>query len=98
MNPHQPPALGRADLEARVLAAVAAVRKVPVERITLDSTFEELGFDSLDGISLLGALEEELRISIPNSSAAGFRDVRNVADSLARLLAEPPGTSSTPVG
>ena len=32
----------------RVLSIIAATQRIPRDRITLDSSFEELGFDSLE--------------------------------------------------
>ena len=54
--------------------------------VQLDSTFAELGIDSLDGVNVLFALEEEFKIDIPDSVAQNMKSVRQVADSLTRVL------------
>ncbi|HEV2132301.1 MAG TPA: acyl carrier protein [Longimicrobiaceae bacterium] len=74
-------------LTERVTAVIAAVKRIPEERITLDSSFEELGIDSLDGVEIVSELEEEFDISIPNEVAFEMRSVRDVVDSLASALA-----------
>lgn len=51
-----------------------------------DSTFAELGIDSLDGVNILFALEEEFKIDIPDSVAQNMKSVRQVVDSLTRVL------------
>lgn len=51
-----------------------------------DSTFAELGIDSLDGVNILFALEEEFKIDIPDSVAQNMKSVQQVTDSLTRVL------------
>ena len=41
-----------------VVAALAEVKHVPPEQITLDTTFAELGMDSLDTVTMLFELEQ----------------------------------------
>ena len=45
-------------VEERVIRVFADFKKVPPEEITMDTTFDELGFDSLDGLNLVFELEE----------------------------------------
>ncbi|CAN5353595.1 hypothetical protein BH24GEM3_BH24GEM3_07050 [soil metagenome] len=80
-------------LNERVTAVIAAVKRIPEERITLESTFEELAIDSLDGVEIVSELEEEFDISIPNEVAFEMRSVRDVVESLASALA---GTADDP--
>jgi acyl carrier protein len=81
-------------LTARVIAEIAAVKRIPVEGITIDSTFEELAMDSLDAMNLLFALEEQLGISIPDEAANSIKDVRSTVAGVQRLLAEKSGAKS----
>ncbi|HEX8188158.1 MAG TPA: phosphopantetheine-binding protein [Pyrinomonadaceae bacterium] len=62
----------------RVAELIAKGTKIPVERIRPDSTFEELGMDSLDGTTLLYELEEAFDLSIPDEVALKFKDVPQV--------------------
>jgi acyl carrier protein len=55
-------------------------------KVSLDSTFAELGIDSLDGVNILFALEEEFKIDIPDAVARNMKTVRQVVDSLTRAL------------
>jgi acyl carrier protein len=54
--------------------------------VRLDSTFAELGIDSLDGVNILFALEEEFKIDIPDAVAQNMKTVRQVVDSLSRVI------------
>lgn len=51
-----------------------------------DSTFAELGIDSLDGVNILFALEEEFKIDIPDAVAQDMKSVRQVVESLTRAI------------
>lgn len=76
------------DVPTRVIAEIAAVKRIPVERITIDSTFEELAIDSLDATNLLFVLEEEFGISIPDADARALRNVRDAVEGVERLIAQ----------
>jgi acyl carrier protein len=54
--------------------------------VRLDSTFAELGIDSLDAVNILFALEAEFKIDIPDAVAQNMKGVRQAVDSLARVL------------
>lgn len=76
------------DVLERVLRALADTQKLPLEKVTAESTFEELGIDSLDGINILFALENEFDINIPDESARLVRDIRQLAEGVQKLLNE----------
>jgi acyl carrier protein len=74
-----------ANVEERVLRAIGKVAKSTDIRI--ESTFEELGVDSLDAIEILFEVEEEFDINIPGNGVRSIRTVRDVVDGVTRLLA-----------
>jgi len=69
-------------LHEKVMSLIAAQKQIPRECVTLDSTFEELGVDSLTGIVILSSLEDELNITIPDAIA---REIRSVRETVERL-------------
>jgi acyl carrier protein len=75
------------DLTARVIAEIASVKGISADKITVDSTFDELAIDSLDATNLLFSLEEEFGVSIPDAEARQIRDVRGAVEQVDRLLA-----------
>jgi acyl carrier protein len=81
-------------LAAKVIAEIAAIKRIPVESITVDSTFEQLAMDSLDAMNLLFALEEHFGVSIPDEAANSIKDVRSAVAGVERILAEKAGTQS----
>lgn len=87
-----------ADLEAKVIQVIAETQHIPVESVSLDSTFEELKIDSLDGINIIFALENAFDINIPDEGVQIMRSVREVADGVRKLVEEksqavPPGAA-----
>jgi acyl carrier protein len=77
-----------AELAAKVIAVIAKAQRIPPETITLDSTFEALKIDSLDGINLVFALENEFGINIPDDGAQNLRSVGETVEGVAKLLQE----------
>jgi len=74
------------ELTERVRRVIAATQHLAQEKITADSTFQELGIDSLDGINILFAVESEFNVNIPDDAAQNIRTVRDVIDGIAKLL------------
>ncbi len=70
----------------KVIEIIVREQDIEPGKVTLDSTFAELGIDSLDGVSILFALEEEFKIDIPDSVAQNMKSIRQVVDSLTRVL------------
>jgi acyl carrier protein len=70
----------------KVIEIIAREQHLDPGTVTLDSSFEQLGIDSLDGVNILFALEEEFKIDIPDAVAQNMRSVRQVVDSLTRVL------------
>lgn len=71
----------------RVIEAIVRVKRIPVEAVTVDSRFQDLGMDSLDGLNLFFELEEMFDISISDELARSMRSVRDVVDEITRILA-----------
>lgn len=66
----------------RVLKVIAEESHREVRPEQLDTTFEELGVDSLDKVCILFGLEKEFSISIPEEQARRFSTVRQVIEHL----------------
>lgn len=87
------------DLGARVIRVIAQTQRIPPQTISLDSTFDELKIDSLDGINVIFALENEFSISIPDEGVQNLRTVRESVEAVRKLIAQklaaaaPPGAA-----
>ena len=75
-------------LSAEVIRVIAQTQRLPADSITLESTFEELKIDSLDGINVVFALENAFHIEIPDEAVRNMRSVRDAVDGVSRLLSE----------
>jgi acyl carrier protein len=74
------------ELTGRVIGVIAKTQRLDPSTVTADSTFAELKIDSLDGINILFALEEEFKISIPDDAARQITSVRQAVDGVAQLV------------
>ena len=75
------------ELIQRVPKVIATSKRIPVETVTIDSEFEQLGIDSMDAVEILFALESEFDISIPDDEVRSVRNVRHMCDGVERLVA-----------
>jgi len=73
------------NLSAEVIRVIAQTQRLPAESITLNSTFEELKIDSLDGINVVFALENAFSIDIPDEAVRTMRSVRDAVAGVAQL-------------
>ena len=75
------------DLIQRVLKAIATSKRIPLETVTIDSEFQQLGIDSMDAVEILFALENEFDINIPDDEVRSVRNVRDMCAGVERLVA-----------
>lgn len=75
----------------RVIRVITKTQKLPDGRVAASSTFKELGIDSLDGLNILFAIEEEFGLSVPDDAAMEFKSVSDVVAGIERLLADKAG-------
>jgi acyl carrier protein len=75
-------------LTQRVLNAIAATQRISPETVTVDKSFQELGIDSMDGINILFALENEFDITIPDELAKQIRSIQEMVDGIRKLVLE----------
>lgn len=81
----------------RVIACIAKTQHIPVETVTLDATFEQLNIDSLDGINILFALENEFNVNIPDNAAQEVKTIRDMAMGVHKLVEAAAQPAATPV-
>jgi acyl carrier protein len=83
------------ELIQKIRNVIANAQRLPIEKVTIDSSFEELGIDSMDGVNILFALENEFNITIPDEAAKQIRNVREMMEGVEKLLAARPADPST---
>jgi len=75
------------ELAARVIRVIAKTQHLPPESITIEQSFAELKFDSLDGMNIMFAIENEFDISIPDEQAVQIKTVREMVEGIEKLVA-----------
>jgi acyl carrier protein len=73
-------------IQDRVLRVIATTRRVPLETVRPDSTFEELGIDSLDRLNILFELEGEFDIQIDDEQAKQVTSLQQMIDGITTLV------------
>jgi len=78
------------EIATRVIGVIAKTQHIPPESITIEKTFEELKIDSLDGMNILFAVEEEFDVNVPDDQVPAIRSVRDMVEGIEKLLASKP--------
>ena len=73
-------------IQDRVLRVIATTRRVPLETVRPDSTFEELGIDSLDRLNILFELEGEFDIQIDDEQAKQVSSLQQMIEGITALV------------
>ncbi len=77
---------GEDELTPRILRIIAETQRKDPSQVTIDSSFEELGIDSMDGVNIVFALENEFNINVPDDEVKNIRSVRDMVEGVRRLL------------
>ena len=77
-------------ITARVIQVIVKTQHLEAGTVKPESTFEEMKIDSLDGLQILFALEEEFNVNSPDEAAKHLRSVADIANGIRSLLAEQP--------
>jgi acyl carrier protein len=81
------------ELTQRVLKVIATSKRIPLEQVTIDGDFQQLNIDSMDAVEILFALENEFDINIPDDDVREVRNVRQMVEGVARLVASKNGAA-----
>ena len=76
----------------KVLRIIATQKRLPPEQVHLDSSFEQLGLDSLDAVYILFELESAFDISISDERARAIRSVQEMVAGVKQLIAQKAGS------
>ena len=79
-------------IESQVIDIIAKRRKINPSTVTLDTTFEQLGIDSLEAADLVFTFEDTFGIVVPDEAAQSMKTVGQVVEGVRRLTAERTGT------
>jgi acyl carrier protein len=74
------------ELTQRILHIIAETQRKDPAQVTIDSSFEELGIDSMDGVNIVFALENEFGINVPDEEVKKIHSVRDMVEGVLRLI------------
>jgi acyl carrier protein len=78
---------GVESVEDRVRRVIATTSRKPLESVGAESTFEELGLDSLDRLNILFELEGEFDVQIDDEEAKQVTSVPGMVAGVEHLMA-----------
>jgi acyl carrier protein len=78
--------LNNPELTQRVLRIIAETQRKDPALVTIDSSFEDLGIDSMDGVNIVFALENEFDINVPDEEVKNIRNVRDMVEGVRALV------------
>ena len=76
----------RAEMEQKLVEIVRREKHLPIESLAPDAQLADAGIDSLDALTILFAIEEEFKISIPDDRARAMKTFGDMADTVAAQL------------
>ena len=69
-----------------MLKVIATSKRIPLETVQPDSTFEALNIDSLDRLNILFDLESEFEIEIDDEQAKQVKDIHEMIEGVTLLV------------
>jgi acyl carrier protein len=85
--------LSNQTIQDRVLKVIATSKRIPLESVQPDSSFESLGIDSLDRLNLLFDLESEFEIEINDEEAKQVQNIHEMIEGVTKLVEAKPAPS-----
>jgi acyl carrier protein len=67
---------------------IVTKKGVDAEKVNIDSSFEELGMDSLDAVELVADMEEIFNVNIPNTDLQNFKTIRQAVEGLQKAISQ----------
>lgn len=77
----------RSEIEQKLVAIVRNEKDIAEETLTRETLLAEAGIDSLDALTILFAIEEDFKISIPDDRARQIRTFGDMIDVVESLTA-----------
>ena len=78
----------RDEIAAKLVELVKQEKDIPDEKLTPETVLADAGVDSLDALTILFAIEEEFKISIPDDRAKAIKTFGDMIDVVEQLKIE----------
>jgi acyl carrier protein len=76
----------RDEIARKLTEIVRQEKEIPDEKLTPETALADAGIDSLDALTILFAIEEEFKISIPDDRAKAIKTFGDMIDAVASEL------------
>jgi acyl carrier protein len=76
----------RDEIASKLTEVVRKEKEIPEDKLTPETPLADAGIDSLDALTILFAIEEEFKISIPDDKAKTIRTFGDMIDVVASEL------------
>lgn len=76
------------EVEAKIFQILKSAAKCKHDKLSRTASFEELGFDSLDGVEMVVAMEENFGFDIANEDAEKINNVGTAIEIFNRYMVE----------
>ncbi len=76
------------EVEAKVFQIIQSAAKCDNKKLTRTASFKELGFDSLDGVELVVAMEENFGVTIEDEEASRIEGIQDAIAIFHKYLIE----------
>jgi acyl carrier protein len=80
----------RSEIQDKLVAIVRQEKEIAEESLTAETLLADAGIDSLDSLTILFAIEEQFKISIPDDRARAMKTFGDMIDAVEALV---PATS-----
>ena len=68
------------------MKVIATTKRIPLDAVRLDSSFESLEIDSLDRLNILFGLESEFDIEINDEEAKQIQNIPEMIEGITQLV------------
>lgn len=80
-------AMNRGEVEQKLIEIVRQEKPdLPADRLTHDTALADAGIDSLDALTILFAIEETFKISVPDDRARAMKTFGDMVDAVVALI------------
>lgn len=76
----------RPEMEQKLLEIVRKEKSLPIESLGSETQLADAGIDSLDALTILFAIEEEFKISIPDDRARAMKTFGDLSNAVAEQV------------
>lgn len=71
-----------------LVSSIVSNTNISKEEVTINSSFEDLGMDSLDNLSVINNLENIYDITLPNEEVMKIRTVNGAVEALEKFVGQ----------